>query len=203
MTKEYPTHFSADWFTADADEWIRLLRDFPGRSVNALEIGSFEGRSAHWLLENLLTYPGSCLWCVDPWDGRDPCLGIKTSDAERMFDGNMLKFVRDSTVENRKFHKLKMESVTALTGFTTTGMRFDLVFIDGDHEGISALTDLVLSWPLVVPGGWLVFDDYGWESDKLRAQPRDAFDAWVSVKPPGVSHITSVGRLKFVHKKGA
>lgn len=38
---------------------------------------------------------------------------------------------------------------------------FDLVLIDGDHDYIPAQTDLMNCWPLVAPGGLLVFDDVG------------------------------------------
>jgi SAM-dependent methyltransferase len=36
---------------------------------------------------------------------------------------------------------------------------FDLVLVDGDHDPGPAQTDLMNCWPLVAPGGLLVFDD--------------------------------------------
>jgi predicted O-methyltransferase YrrM len=36
---------------------------------------------------------------------------------------------------------------------------FDLATVDGDHSDQGALIDLKNTWPLIVPGGWLVFDD--------------------------------------------
>lgn len=154
------THFTADWFTCNAQAWLDKLGYMRDRRVQALEIGRYEGRSAHWLMSNILVHPGSTLLtCVDPWDGLDPCLGSSTY--------------------------------------------FDFIFIDGDHEGSAALTDLVLAWPLVNPGGWLIFDDYGWtgEGYNLRSLPSDAFDAWIKVKPPGIASVEPVGRLMFVKKE--
>ncbi len=38
---------------------------------------------------------------------------------------------------------------------------FDLVLVDGDHAYPAATADLFNCWPLVAPGGYLVFDDIG------------------------------------------
>lgn len=64
------------------------------------------------------------------------------------------------------------------------------------------LFDLVLSWPLLRPGGWLAFDDYGWSDPRPRSQPRTAFDGWLAAVPPDVGRVETVGRLKFVRKAG-
>ena len=58
--------FSADWVTDDAKIWeqhVAHLKDVP--EARGLEIGSFEGRSAIWFLENILTGDSARLTCVD------------------------------------------------------------------------------------------------------------------------------------------
>jgi predicted O-methyltransferase YrrM len=195
---KHHTHFSADWFTGHAEHWLRLLGHLRDRPVRALEIGSYEGRSACWLLDNLLVHPESKLWCVDPWDGTDPCLEHKTTDAEDLFDGNV-RFYGERVL---KVRKTSLEFLTTTLAVNPARGLFDLVFVDGDHEGYSALTDLVLSWPLLAPGGTLAFDDYGWSDPRLRAQPRDAWDAWASCKPPGLAEVVQAGRQVFARKEG-
>jgi len=39
---------------------------------------------------------------------------------------------------------------------------FDLAFIDGSHVARDVLTDALLLWPYIKPGGYMVFDDYEW-----------------------------------------
>ncbi len=57
--------FTADWFSSHIPHWERLLRPLAGQPIQALEIGSYEGRSAVWLLQEILTHPESRLTCVD------------------------------------------------------------------------------------------------------------------------------------------
>jgi hypothetical protein len=49
-------HFSQDWFSQHIPIWTRLLHEFKGKAgLRVLEIGTFEGRSTCWLLENIVT----------------------------------------------------------------------------------------------------------------------------------------------------
>ena len=58
--------FTRDWVSKKENNWDRVLAEFKGKAnVHALEIGSFEGRSAIWFLDNILTDPTSTLTCVD------------------------------------------------------------------------------------------------------------------------------------------
>ena len=56
---------------------------------------------------------------------------------------------------------------------------YDLVYIDGSHDAADVLTDAVLAWSLLKPGGILGFDDYGWhvfpEPEKRPGPAVDAF----------------------------
>jgi predicted O-methyltransferase YrrM len=187
------THFTADWFTQYAEQWLERLGYLRNQETHALEIGSYEGRSACWMLDNILTHVQSDIVCVDTWDGKDKTLGEETIRAKQRFQKNM-KFYRS------KVDVVELDSLRALTGFILDKESFDLIFIDGDHEGYSALTDLILSWHLLKSGGWLVFDDYLWEHVALRTNPKDAWDAFVSVSPLGMTW-ELVGRQVFARKQ--
>lgn len=164
---------------------MRMLGHLRGTPAVGLEIGSYEGRSACWLMENVLT--SGILYCVDPWDGKDATLGAETIRAEALFDANTRKM---------QIIKRKGRSVDVVPGLPPV----NFAFIDGSHEGCDALLDLLLSWPLVLPGGYLAFDDYQWTDPRLRSSPAAAFDAWVGIRPEGLGEITPVGRLMFVRK---
>ena len=62
-------NYSSAWFdVSSAPYWDMFL---PKRIRNALEVGSFEGRSANWLLTRRAV---GHLTCVDPFEtNQDPC----------------------------------------------------------------------------------------------------------------------------------
>lgn len=64
------------------------------RPINWLELGSFEGRSALWTVENMFLNPDSRVTCVDAWEvGTAPpwpvFQGKTTYSAEPLFDSNV------------------------------------------------------------------------------------------------------------------
>ena len=66
--------------------------------------------------------------------------------------------------------------------------RFDLIYIDADHRFDTVLLDTILSWPLLKPGGFLVWDDYIWSHPAVetRFNPKPAIDAWLKTRMPAV-----------------
>lgn len=123
--------------------------------VRALEIGSFEGRSAAWMLTHFLTHPESTLTCVDP---------LPTAIYER-FMRNMER------ISPRKPELIRQKSKDALPKLKG---KYDFIYIDGDHSALGVLTDAVLAWPLLAPHGVMVFDDYACDRLDIR-RPVDAF----------------------------
>ncbi len=171
-----PSH---DWFSVHIPIWEKYLADLLSKDILALEIGSYEGRSAVWLLHN--TTPGSILYCVDTWDGKDPSLGVRTVDAERCFDHNIN--LACAGVIGR-LEKAKKRSIEALSRFILSRMQFDLIYVDGSHEGLVALTDLCMSWEVLKVGGYLIFDDYRWTNDgSVNVTPAVAWDAFTTMYP--------------------
>jgi predicted O-methyltransferase YrrM len=116
-------------------------------NLTALEIGSFEGMSCCWLLENVLTHSNSRIVCVDPFEGPGQ------PQAERYFDHNV-----SQTGQAHKVTKLKGYSKQALP--LLAGSRFHFAYIDGSHHPIHALEDALAVWPLLLPGAIAIFDDY-------------------------------------------
>lgn len=138
--------FTQNWFTRKIPVWEKTLAAFKGKpGVRYLEIGLYEGRSALWMLENILTDPTSRLTGIDIFEGE-----LK----DRFFDN-----LRRSKAEER---------ATILIGFSQVEMRklplesFDIIYIDGSHATADVLEDAVLSYRLLRPGGVLIFDDYTW-----------------------------------------
>ena len=154
--------FTADYVSAVADVWKRHLAPLAGKPhLRFLEIGSFEGRSAIWMFENVLTDPSATLTCVDPFF---------VPATEVRFDHNL----RVGRFQDR-VRKLKARSEVLLPDLA--GERFDAIYIDGSHRSLHVLQDAVAAWRLLAAGGLLIFDDYEWESSRdAEARPQLAID---------------------------
>lgn len=145
--EDYVTHWLPIW-----EQAFGGLRGTPGMGI--LEIGSYEGRSTVWFLENLLTADDASIVCVDPF---------YTEGAEALFDRNVAL-----TGAGDKVLKIKRRSEEYLG--LQLDSQFDLVYVDGGHDAVTVLFDGMFSWPKVKPGGFLMFDDYEWELDR---EPQD------------------------------
>ena len=77
------------------------------------------------------------------------------SDCERRFDANLSEY--GSRVE-----KIKSRSFDALVCLAIGQSRFDFIYVDGSHHSTDVYADAALCWPMLVRGGILAFDDYGW-----------------------------------------
>lgn len=161
--------FTSDWCTHRIPLWKQLFPSLAGRpGVRMLEIGSHEGRSALWWLNNVLTHDSSELICIDPWKGR-------SRKAELRFDRNIA-----ASGLSLKVRKIKSESRRALHWFTDE--RFDAIYIDGSHEGCDVLLDALLALNLVKPGGFLLFDDYRLGPQSYcRHPPQPALDTFLKL----------------------
>jgi predicted O-methyltransferase YrrM len=162
--------YTQDWFSYHIPLWKRLLADLVGKPVRALEIGVFEGRSAVWLLDHVLTHPDASLTWVDTFRGGADHARMDLTGLEQRFRANTARFGTKSTGHIGR-------SQDVLRGMT--GAQFDFIYIDGSHEAADVLSDAVLSWPLLKPGGLLAFDDYDWrhfpEPERCPALGIDGF----------------------------
>jgi predicted O-methyltransferase YrrM len=145
MSAEY----SVDWFSNNIPTWKKLLARFKGKEVNALEIGSYEGMSASWLLDNILTHPKAKITCIDNFTQKD----AKTKkDVLETFQANMRRY-------GKKCKLLKGDSSVMLKLPAVTSQQYDIIYIDSDHHSRHVMEDAVLCFALLKPGGILIFDD--------------------------------------------
>ena len=157
--------FTTDFFSGNIDVWKKHLGRFADRpDLEFLEIGSFEGASACWLLNNILTGEGSRLTCVDTFDfaGQGSFYfqdeGSESMSIEDRFDFNIKQ--TGSAHKVRKVVGYSQEVLRTLP-FST----YSFIYIDGSHKAANVLEDAVLAWPLLKKGGLLTFDDYEWDGD--------------------------------------
>ncbi len=173
-----------------------MLEPYKGRpGVNYLEVGLYEGRSALWMLENILTHPSAHLTGIDVFEGplKDRCLeNLRRSGA----GDKVTTIIEPSQVVLRR---LPLES-------------FDIIYIDGSHAVADVLEDAVLSFRLLKPGGILIFDDYRWvgalgagagTKDKPSDFPKFAIDRFVQCfdKDLEVIHHTEASNQLILRKR--
>jgi predicted O-methyltransferase YrrM len=173
---ERDTTFSTDWAGNHFFLWAELLHPLCEKPARVLEIGSWEGRSALFFLNYL---PLSSIVCIDPFEGNvehqlDAHFRQLVPKAEAQFDCNLAAFAD-------RVEKIKGSSTTVLPTLGVSGRRFDLAYVDGSHMAADVYSDAVLTWPMIEPGGIVIFDDYEWElMDHEHERPQLGIDAFLA-----------------------
>ena len=171
-----PYTFTANWFTHKTASWSEILKEFKGKpDVNYLEIGTFEGRSALWVLENIATHPTAKLTIVDAF--QEDTLRTFTSNINLSGEASKFKVIAGYSTE--KIKEVPSNSI-------------DFAYIDGSGKGIVMMSDLVNTWNSLKPNGIIIFSKYELDSELRRAlelQPADpgpveAIDAFLKLYRP-------------------
>ena len=150
-----PKTFSAYWFDIHIPKFTQLLSCFKNiPNVHFLEIGSFEGRSSCWFLDEILTGAGSTLTCVDTWQGSMENTLKQKQSIWNTFQNNIQEYG-----ERCKIYKDTSRNILRNLQCAS----YDFIYIDGSHTTKDVLTDAVLSFELLKVGGVLTFDDYTWK----------------------------------------
>lgn len=164
-----------------------ILGEYNGKdSLEFLEIGSFTGDSAIYMLENILTSDSARLTCVDTWAGSLEHAGelqqqFTMGEVEKKFDERIQPFFN-------KILKYKTSSTDFL--INNRDKQYDFIYIDGDHTANTVLSDAILSWGLLKIGGVMAFDDYEWtHPDGDIYAPRLAIDSFLNVHKPYLEEI--------------
>jgi predicted O-methyltransferase YrrM len=149
---------NSKWLRRLAVNFIPSLKDFIGKKINFLEIGVFAGSTSRWLLGNILTHPESKLVGIDPWERG--YFGRRDVRDDKNWN-DILNSVESVEKDfGSKVDMIKGYSYDVLLRDDIKGIKFDGIYIDGDHTYDSVIKDFDLSWPLLNIGGVLIFDDY-------------------------------------------
>ena len=182
--------FTNTWFDGSKHTRGQLIPQI--RPEKILEIGSFEGASACYLIDKLATDCEMEIHCVDTWEG-----GIENKPgghAQADMNSVEARFVHNtrlalSNVTNRtELVVHKGYSDMQLAKLLALGKQnyFDMAYIDGSHQAPDVLCDAVLGFKLLKVGGYMFFDDYLWVEelpygkDPLRC-PKPAIDAFINI----------------------
>lgn len=185
--------FSSDWFSHNIPGLTSVLNYL--KPARILEIGSFEGRSTVFFLEEALKYqPNVEIFCIDSWEGGAEHQGIwNMGEVERHFLHNtqlaQAKFPQGKIHHARGYSHPKMIELLA-NGFEGY---FDYIYIDGSHEAPDVLLDALLAHRLVRKEGIISFDDYLWSPT-----PSGQEDHYMLVKPAVDHYVNTYQRKVWV-----
>ncbi len=148
--------FTHDYFSANIADWTRRFADdIVAAPIACLEIGSWQGGSATWLLDKVVGPRGGSLTCIDSFAGSSEhaaWIGRLGETLEDMFDANISR-----TGLRHLCRKLVGRSQDILPQLYDE--QFDFIYIDGAHEAKYVIQDAVLCWALLREGGFMLFDD--------------------------------------------
>ena len=164
--------FSASWFLNNYKIFGNFLPNDLEKKFKYLEIGSFEGMSALFVLN---FWKNSNVTCVDTWETSDDesqVLNYNFENIEAKFDRNL---------KNYSHIKIKSSSVDALKGLKANNSFFDFVYIDGSHNGIDVYNDAKASFEILNNNGVIFFDDIINIYDSIEMQPYNAFEKFYEI----------------------
>ncbi|KAG9241336.1 SAM-dependent methyltransferase [Calycina marina] len=154
--------FQNAWFEQIIPTWVdqtsSLLPPAPPVPLRILELGSFEGASTTWILDNLANHPSTSMTAIDTFAG-----GMEHDNAEvESLQSRFLTNVGKCSNVG-KLRVMKNRTEDGLIDLRKEGAKFDFIYIDASHVAIDVLHDAVLSWQMLELGGRLVFDDWTWK----------------------------------------
>jgi predicted O-methyltransferase YrrM len=154
--------------------------------INILEIGSFEGKSTIWFLENILLNEKSTITCVDPWVSYSQDHDSFISYDKTIYEWNcedakstFLHNIELSGYQNKVIVEQGL-SKDVLLKLILSKNKYDIIFIDGNHTSPFVLIDSILSWYLLKKDGLIIFDDYLWGEINSTISPKLAIDSFIN-----------------------
>lgn len=177
-TDLYEFTSTQDWFSFNKPVWKNIFPLVLSKAPRVLEIGSWEGRSAVFLLTTLCATSGE-LVCIDHFD----LMG--TAEGRERYR----KLTHNLTLTGRPARVLPQFSVPALCTLLREEMNkdheagFDWIYIDGSHRSDDTLLDAELAWRLARPGCIFIFDDYNWPEQPFDSphHPCRGIDAFLAI----------------------
>ena len=179
-----------------------------------VEIGSWWGKSACIFARLARCYAIGNLLCVDPWTNEL----IVSKDADAMVDAafaqvdaeeafrvfqigllpysfNHINYLRMTSVEGAQYYGRQRSVSTEAFGRTEYAGHIAVLHIDGNHAYESANADIESWGKFVIPGGWIIFDDYVWPYGN---GPQRAGDEFLESNRSRISTSFVMGSALFV-----
>ncbi|KAL1743630.1 glycosyltransferase family 8 protein [Schizophyllum fasciatum] len=188
-----------DWFSGNIDRWRALFPRVTAAAPRALEIGTWEGRSSVFLLEELCKKAGE-LVTIDHYD-------LLQTDAGRARRTRVAHNLRLAGGRARVVEAFSVPGLMAVlrdeAQAAATAAGFDWIYVDGSHRADDTFLDGELVWRLARKGAIIVFDDYRWptEDPESMLHPRRGIDAFLALHAGELERLSGEGEYQMIVQK--
>jgi hypothetical protein len=198
------------------EKMLAICGIVPGAPKGDLvEIGALFGKSSY-VLNRVAAWCGvGATLCVDPWD-----LGLSVQtdapthiqqasggwDWDVVYQGFLVamsgcatrpfNYLRMTSAEAAAFYAKEREVRSPEFGTMKTTGSIAVLHLDGNHDEAAVAQDFALWGPHVLPGGWIIFDDYHWPHGE---GPRRVADRAIADYGPRAARHFVAGGAMFVH----
>ena len=162
--------FTTNWFEYQKSVIERFILP-SSKEYHFLEIGSYEGMSTVYYIDNYLENPNSTITTIDPFNISDTCSPV-TNETYRRFLHNISESKYPYKSELRKDF-----SINVLPEFLTKKKQYDYITIDGSHISKDVIFDACMCYRLLKPSGIMFFDDY---SNSEESEIKKAIDFFLT-----------------------
>ena len=181
---------------------------------DVVEVGSWWGKSAFFLLRLAQCHGIGKLLCVDPWSDAGLVQNDETGmldlasaqcsaqEAFEVFQMNLLPYARGDlnylrmpSVDGAAAYRDNSNIQTPEFGQTSYSGRIALLHLDGNHTYENIRADIDAWTGLVMDGGWIVIDDYLWP---FGDGPKRAGDEFVAENQARIATSFILGSALFL-----
>jgi predicted O-methyltransferase YrrM len=148
--------YTEDWFTNNIPTWniiLKYLNETFGNDLTCLEVGTYEGRSALYLLENFVG--NSVLTVIDKFF---------FPSYKKLYFYNITNHPKGAQVKT-----MEGNSFIEISKLLEQGAYFDFIYLDAGKTAGENIGNLILAERILKVGGILVVDDFTWNK---HADPR-------------------------------
>ena len=161
IVRERHFQYTNDWFVRNINISMKMLKNlFQNKPVKVLEIGTHEGQSTVWMLENLCQLSGSTFTSVDPYCVDDTTSPVD-SETYKRFSHNI-----NLCTEFDKFNQFIDYSHNIMPKLIEEKKIYDIIYLDGSHLTEDVLQDAIHSHQMIQSGGIILFDDVGFDENR-------------------------------------
>jgi hypothetical protein len=143
--------------------FMNILKTLIPKNSLTLEIGVAAGDFSKFMLDNL---PIMEHHMVDPWTNEGDDLRSQWFDPQK----NDAQISYNFVLDRFKNYPVKIFKVFSNDFFLQNNIKYDLIYVDGDHHSPQVFQDLKNSYNALKSGGILCGDDYNWVSHSTKKQ---------------------------------
>ena len=143
-----------DLFSNNIPSWLYIFNKFSlmNKKIDALEIGSYEGRSSNFLLKTLENMSLTCVDTFEPFHELQEKNNEKFKKVYENFKRNTMNFSG----------RLNIVKNTSDFFFESNKKKFNLIYVDGSHEFEYVKRDASNAFRILDKNGIMIFDDFLW-----------------------------------------